>query len=131
MFIYSDINIVSRQSERALYVDYFINLNTVSFASDVYVYIILSDRVTHLKDVRAKIFERSEFVKTFVRVRLWEPFARNAKKIGGHLACEQALLRGGGRGRGVGPRPPPRKRACSQARGHLTRFGDKLCSRQC
>ena len=25
MFIYSDINIVSRQSERALYVDYFIN----------------------------------------------------------------------------------------------------------
>ena len=39
-----------------------------------------------LKDVRSKIFQRSEFVKTFVRVRLWEPYARNAKYFGGHYA---------------------------------------------
>ena len=41
---------------------------------------------SEVKDVRAKIFERSEFIKTFVRVRLWKPYARNANKIGGHHA---------------------------------------------
>ena len=37
-----------------------------------------------LKDFHVKIFEQSEFVKAFVRFRLLEPYARNAKNIGDH-----------------------------------------------
>ena len=33
-----------------------------------------------LEDVCAKIFQHSEFVKTFERVRLWEPYARDGKE---------------------------------------------------
>ena len=38
----------------------------------------MEQQYSEFKDGRAKIFERTEFVKTFVRVRLWEPYARNA-----------------------------------------------------
>ena len=33
----------------------------------------------HFNAVRAKIFSRSEFVQTFVAIRLWEPYCQKLK----------------------------------------------------